>query len=75
MNVRIDAAVLSGFTNSRRAGGKPSVEIGRSLLPLLSAFWAFAGVLGSILMFSVHDDPSLNVADASASASLASRAA
>jgi hypothetical protein len=73
INVRIEAAVRSGFTNSRRAAGRPAVEIRRSILPFPSAF--------AVLVDAVVDrwpsahDPNLKVADASASASRASLAA
>jgi hypothetical protein len=76
MNARIEAAVRSGFTNSRSAAGRPAVEIRRSLLAVPSVFAAVVDGVDAVedRWPSAHD-PNLNVADASASASRASRAA
>jgi hypothetical protein len=69
----MEAAVRSGFTNSRRAAGRPAVGIRRSLLSPPSAFAAPVDAL--VDRWPSVQDPNLNVADASASASRASRAA
>jgi len=73
INVRIEAAVRSGLTNSLRAAGRPPVGIRRSILPLSSPFAALVDAVFDRWP-SAHD-PSRNVAEASARASRASLAA